>query len=205
MRRTMALISADEELGKRDDDYKYSKKVPPVASWQHRQAPMRRSIKRIVIGLGILVLAYVFIKNMPTDVQQRRGLRPQYGGIPKADTAGQGGILDDSAKPQRSSQHSASTLEKVQEYDGPIRFYELAATLQASSDKTNGASKFNNNLLFAAASAKSAANLIPFACEMASAKRNTVHFAMLGKDDISMEMLKNVNSVDKDCEITFHG
>jgi hypothetical protein len=39
---------------------------------------------------------------------------------------------------------------------------------------------------------------------MATRERNYVHFALMGRDDISMDILKSVNGV-KDCKIIFHG
>jgi hypothetical protein len=36
-------------------------------------------------------------------------------------------------------------------------------------------------------------------------ERNFVHFALMGRDDISMEMLKSVNGVTNECKIIFHG
>jgi hypothetical protein len=32
-----------------------------------------------------------------------------------------------------------------------------------------------------------------------------VHFALMGRDDISMDILKAVNGVTKECKIMFHG
>ena len=59
--------------------------------------------------------------------------------------------------------------------------------------------------LFAAASLKSASILLPIACEMSIRGMNQVHFALLGRDDISMDILKSVNGITKECKITYHG
>jgi hypothetical protein len=40
---------------------------------------------------------------------------------------------------------------------------------------------------------------------MAMQDRNYVHFALAGRDDIDMEVLKSVNGIGKDCKIMFHG
>lgn len=32
-----------------------------------------------------------------------------------------------------------------------------------------------------------------------------MHFALLGRDDISMDILKSVNGVANECKIIFHG
>jgi hypothetical protein len=53
---------------------------------------------------------------------------------------------------------------------------------------------------------KSASILLPIACEMAVRDKNYVHFAFMGRDDISMDVLKSVNlGHPKDCRIMFHG
>lgn len=59
--------------------------------------------------------------------------------------------------------------------------------------------------LFAAASLKSAAILLPIACEMAIRERNFVHFALMGRDEIDMGILQSVNGITKECKIMFHG
>ena len=47
--------------------------------------------------------------------------------------------------------------------------------------------------------------LLPIACEMAIRERNYVHFALMGRDDISMEIVKSVNGIGLECNIMFHG
>ncbi len=59
--------------------------------------------------------------------------------------------------------------------------------------------------LFVAASLTSAANLLPIACDTSIRGRNYVHFALMGRSDISMEILESVNGIGKDCGIVFHG
>jgi hypothetical protein len=39
---------------------------------------------------------------------------------------------------------------------------------------------------------------------MAIRERNYVHFALMGRDDISMDILKSVNGLTKECKIIFH-
>ena len=63
----------------------------------------------------------------------------------------------------------------------------------------------NHYQLFAAASLKSASILLPIACEMSIRGTNTVHFALMGRDDISIDELKSVNGITNDCKIAYHG
>ncbi|KAK4193760.1 hypothetical protein QBC35DRAFT_371239 [Podospora australis] len=88
-------------------------------------------------------------------------------------------------------------------FDGPILFRKLAATLQAISD-TQGYQAVNKNVLFAAASLKSASVLLPMACEMGAELRSYVHFALLGGSEIGMEELRAVNGIDESCQVIFH-
>lgn len=32
-----------------------------------------------------------------------------------------------------------------------------------------------------------------------------MHFALMGRDDIAMDILKSVNGITKECKIMFHG
>ena len=91
-------------------------------------------------------------------------------------------------------------------YDGQIRFQALRETLLASQ-RMGGNKWTNKNVLFAASNLKSAATLLPMACEMARRKKNNVHFAFLGRDEISMKELLEVNGVDPTCAtfVSVHG
>ena len=60
-------------------------------------------------------------------------------------------------------------------------------------------------MLFAASNVKSVTILLPMACEMATFKRNSVHFVFVGRDEISMDILKEINGYTEDCDIMFHG
>jgi hypothetical protein len=40
---------------------------------------------------------------------------------------------------------------------------------------------------------------------MAIRERNHVHFSLMGRDDISMDILRSVNGITTDCKIIFHG
>jgi hypothetical protein len=63
----------------------------------------------------------------------------------------------------------------------------------------------NKNVLFAAASLKSAALLLPLACDMGNELRNYVHFALFGGSEITVENLRSINGLDTSCQVIFHG
>ncbi|KAG0652963.1 hypothetical protein D0Z07_0477 [Hyphodiscus hymeniophilus] len=198
------LFPGDEELGKKDDDHKPGARTPLGISWQHRRiayGPHKRNLKRAALGLVVLIFLYYFFKNMPTDLENPRP-RLRYD-----QSAGSGSAARSGTTPAQGSNQKAG-LEEVADisqhyFNGPIKFYQLATTLHAAS-RTKGSESVNQNILFAAASLKSASILLPIACEMAIRGRNHVHFALMGRDDISMDILKSVNGLSKDCKIIYH-
>ncbi|KAH8678921.1 hypothetical protein BGZ60DRAFT_402153 [Tricladium varicosporioides] len=200
------LFAGDVELGKKDDDHKQGVKSPLGIIWQQRRiphGPHRRSIKRLALGILTLVALYYFFKNMPTDLKPPRS-RPNYG------PPSTGAVPVIPSRKQPPSSQADTHLEKgkhsekvVKDFNGPIKFYKLAASLHAVAN-TRGSELVNRNVLFAAASLKSAATLLPIACEMAQKKRNYVHFVLMGRDEIAMDILRNVNGITKECNIIFH-
>lgn len=196
------LFPGDEELGKRDDDHRPGGKKNPLGlAWQHRRmgvshGPHKRTLKRIALGILALIALYYFFKNMPTDLENPSN-RPHY--IPNTGSA-------PPAKrphPVPGSKPSKEDAPVLHDFNGPIKFYQLAHTLH-SVYQTGGSALVNSNVLFAAASLKSAAVLLPIACDMAIRGRNYVHFALMGRDDIAMDILKSVNGITKECKIMFH-
>lgn len=89
-------------------------------------------------------------------------------------------------------------------YDGPIKFYRLAASLRGIS-KIGGSRSAKMNVLFAGSSLRSIANLVPMACEMANSDRNNVHLAILGRDSLAIGEMLSRNGVDSaTCPIYLH-
>ncbi|KAG9248134.1 hypothetical protein BJ878DRAFT_433999 [Calycina marina] len=203
------LFPSNEELSKKDDDHKPGAKGPMV--WKTTQRAVThlhiRVVKRVALGAIILVAFYLFFLNMPTDLKPPRQ-RPNY--LHSGDTAHKG---HESNPPPPSAGQDASSVKgyidgnripEERTFEGPIKFYELATTLHEVAVKTSGSNVFNRNIVFAASSLSSASILLPLACEMSSQNRNYVHFALMGRDDISIDILKDVNRVTTECKIIFH-
>lgn len=199
--------TVDPELGshKKDDDLyaKGGKKRASSLGWKSApRVPPRKTFKRLGLLVLIAVAAYLFIHNIPTDVGPRRSGRPAYP-IAKAPA-------EAAPKPQAPS--AADTVDEdegeagppIRDYDGPVRFLELAETLHAISG-THGGSTLNKNVLFAASSLRSAGSLLPLACKMGRELRAYVHFALMSRNDIKLDELRAVNGIGKSCEIIFHG
>ena len=89
-------------------------------------------------------------------------------------------------------------------YDGPFELESLIESLQGMA-RSLRFSGHNRNVLFAAATLKSASRLIPMACEMSRWQRNVVHFAYMGRDELPMGQVKQLNGVGSDCEVNWHG
>ncbi|KAL5352237.1 hypothetical protein ACLOAV_002184 [Pseudogymnoascus australis] len=193
------LFPGDEELGKRDDDHRLRTKS--ITAWHYRRWLLRRNMKRIGLTLLALIALYYFVKNIPTDLKQP-SVRPSYDHSPS-----RGGGTLGQRPPSPGKTQPAPTGDKPREeqhwYNGPIKFFELATSLYAIT-RAKGGTDFNKNVVFAASNLKSAATLLPLACEMARWKRNDVHFAFMGRDEIPMKTLEQVNGVTADCNVRMH-
>ncbi|KAH7030833.1 uncharacterized protein B0I36DRAFT_431083 [Microdochium trichocladiopsis] len=88
-------------------------------------------------------------------------------------------------------------------YNGPLRFAKLAVSLRGIG-ATKGNLPDNKNVLFAVSSLKSAATLIPMACEMGLELRSYVHVAIMGRSDIHLTELKKINGADESCSLIYH-
>jgi hypothetical protein len=215
------MFAGDEELGKKDDDHKPGNMNPwsPSAAWS---APSLRyrSRKRWIVGGFALFCLWAFFHYMPPDILEpmnrppdpygngqfippKGPQRPQYAGASP-------GRKSPSKEPPRGPPPGGPKKIKGDEslnhyYDGDIFFFKLPLSLHAIS-RTQGFRRMNRNVLFAASSLKSASVLIPLACEMTkSAANNYVHFAILGRNDLTLDEMLEVNGVDrKECNAYWH-
>lgn len=175
------------------------------------------------IGVVVLICLYVFVKFLPEGVD-RKSTRPIYthnrpvnneskgrppprmgdvtevvGGRSKK-PAGKPTV----SKPSKGGANTAMSEEDAYWYDGPIKFAALRNSLMAAS-AMGGNRWVTQNVLFASSNLKSAAMLLPMACEMSRQKRNNVHFAILGREDMSIADIQEINGVDESCAVTMHG
>lgn len=201
------LFPGDEELGKRDDDHKPRSKTRGGVLWKQLRLPARRNMKRVLGIIVVLVVLYYFFMYISNDVEN-----PEASYIlPSSD-----GTVGMWTKSNTETNHKPVSQSPVNQYhddpgstshqtfNGPIKFLELASSLHALSF-TNGASSVNRNVMFVASSVKSASILLPLACEMSRWQRNYVHFAFMGRDEIPLVRLKEVNGITDGCEILYHG
>lgn len=168
---------------KRHDD-------PQVTRWtlasQMRRCSGTLRRRRIVLALLAVWLLYLFIKNIPTDltpVRDRFDSRYGHLGFPA----------------QPSSAHPYKSLEE--EYDGPVRFFKLGPSLRTFLSEPADQS----NVLFAFANIHSASAVVTAACTMAAHNRSRVHVATLGKEDVALEHVLQINGISlADCPVRWH-
>lgn len=194
------FFTGDKELGKKDDDHRPGVGAALPSSWAPRQSMPAFRRRRYFYALLVILFIYLFIKNIPSDIgpnSQRGDIR-----VPLRRPSSQSVA---SALPSGVPPHpdKPSDAEKYY-FSGPIKFYKLAMSLHSVAGLAghNGA---NKNVLFAASSLRSASEILPLACEMATWKRNDVHFALMGRDDLEVAEIMRLNGLSTECEIHWHG
>ncbi|KAK7218597.1 hypothetical protein V2G26_006600 [Clonostachys chloroleuca] len=196
--RAMSRLWAnDAELAKKDDDH-LAKNGRQSSQWQaSTRLPRRRIIMRLAAYAFVLFIAVFILLRLfrPSDTGAGR-----YTGSDRS--------MYNSLSQQRSNQAGGSgkgsaTKETARTYTGPVKFPALGQSLQAIS-ATGGKQPRNRNVLFATASLKSANSLIPLACKMSRERQNYVHFAFIGRSEISLPDLLKINGEDETCQMIMH-
>ena len=190
-------VSGDEELGKKFDDHRPSDGGGRTSASLPWRAPIRFRKGRIIFAVFICLALYSFFKYLPADFKPTAGPR-----TPARGQSAAGLATAPTGKPPRD--HMQQDEAGKHYFNGPIKFYKLAYSLQ-SIVHTKGFYPSNQNVVFAASSLKSASVMIPMACEMARWRRNNVHIVLLGRDDVSIHGIKEVNAVTADCDVYWHG
>ncbi|KAL5601193.1 hypothetical protein BROUX41_005998 [Berkeleyomyces rouxiae] len=224
--KSLLFDSAADDLGKKDDDLPRQMPASHSATWSpYPRLPARRSALRrlaiLVFGGACLFALFKtltmrhdsvdspFHQGAPMhDLAQSSHLTAfWHGQLPGTPPPRQHGDPVPGASPKHEKSATGAVSQQVvqyeQTYNGPLRFAELGLTL-LNMRKTGGTLVRNKNVLFAAGSYKSAAALIPLACQMSEELKNYVHFALLTKDEMSLDDLKQVNGVRDTCKVIFH-
>ncbi|KAI6777957.1 uncharacterized protein J7T54_002950 [Emericellopsis cladophorae] len=202
-RATSRLWASDEELAKKDDDHlpvRQHQHQGPNGQWQAAvRMPRRRSVARLLAYIAITlflfyVLSQAFTSSPHGDIQ----------GLHRSST------LNGRPPPGRGStgtvgetHDAASSVQKPKTYNGAVKLPSLGQSLHAIAG-TEGKQPKNRNVLFAAASLKSASALLPLACQMALERRNYVHFAFMGRSVVPLQELVKINGIDNTCQMILH-
>ncbi|KAF1992871.1 hypothetical protein P154DRAFT_451657 [Amniculicola lignicola CBS 123094] len=202
-----SILPGDEELGKKDDDH-----IPRAAlrwpAWDMLRAPRRWRRRRILLALAGLYLVYLFVHNIP-DLGESRGWKRGYQPYGRATDAFANQDSDSTTDSEPTGAPPGLSGPKngdspAQTYSGQIRFYRLAVSLHGASH-TGGYRPINRNVLFAISNLQSASTLLPMACEMSKWNRNWVHVAFMGREDIPLDDLLQINGIDKErCPAIWH-
>lgn len=198
------ILPTDEELGKKDDDHKpgASGRVP---LWNFTKTPLRWRRRRILLTLVGLYIVYWLFNNMPdwatlngTTTSIRRPI------VPMTNEDHTQAYNEEPAGPPPGLKAPKDGSPPPREYAGQIRFYRLAESLHGAAH-TNGYRPINRNVLFAISNLKSASTLLPMICEMSKWSRNYVHAAFMGREDIPVGALLEINGIDKEkCPAIWH-
>lgn len=195
----------DPELGvtKKDDDL-YVKGARGSTGWRARGSPRippRKTFKRLGLICLLAAAVYLFVHNIPTDLgpQDKRHPFYAYGGAKKPSPP----IPPISPIPNEIYEQQPPALT-TRDYDGPLRFLNLAESLHAISE-TKGSSQNNRNILYMASTIQSANKLLPIACQMGRELRSYVHFALVSRDEVTVNQLRDINGIGGDCDVIFHG
>lgn len=202
MTPTRMPLRADEEMGKKDDDHRPSDQARFLPSW--RRASTRP--RRIILAVIVLVLFYEFFKHMPTDLGPAAKRYNHAVAQSREDSIAKlvHSDIPDVSKPSVvSSVKEAEPNQEQETYDGKIKFYELARSLPSDKNSRKVASRA---VVFVGSHLRSVSDLLPLACRMASEQLNYVHFVLAGKEEVSIEGIKEVNGIrDNECPLTWHG
>ncbi|KAF7128737.1 hypothetical protein CNMCM5793_003588 [Aspergillus hiratsukae] len=198
---------ADEELGKKDDDHR--PRTGQKQLWRAKQwrAPRPR---RLIIGIILLCLLYLFFKNMPTDLPPAvERLHPGFTQARQSGGKSWPPTMPSSVTPAKGPPPRADSQTNIKEdfyYEGEIRFNALARTLQRFwKPPTRHGGSISRAVVFAGSNLRSVSDLLPLACRMADQKINEVHFVLMGRDDVSIEGIQRVNDINEvDCPIIWH-
>jgi hypothetical protein len=156
--------------------------------------------------LGLFLL-YEFFKHMPTDLAPAADRYNPSAAKLRQETLAQ---LVGSEQPRPAPKTETEPKPKVLEpegkgvfYDGEVKFYELAQSLPRKKYSKDTASRV---VVFAASSLRSVSDMLPLACRMAGQRLNYVHFVLMGKEEISIQGIKQVNGIrDNECPLVWHG
>lgn len=176
----------DEEMAKKDDDH--NSRRPPAQWTAAVRAPRPSWLLRLATYV-LLACAIVFLVCHAAGLGYRHD---RYNDI-----------SPDSDLPQAHLRPPPEAAGQRKVQDGPIQHMNLLTSIRNLITTGGGISR-NRNVLFAAASLQSAATVLPMACSMARELHSNVHFAFMGRSDISMEDLVQINGIDPSCPLLLH-
>ncbi|KAF2180080.1 hypothetical protein K469DRAFT_715707 [Zopfia rhizophila CBS 207.26] len=194
------ILPTDEELGKKDDDHK-PRASGRISRWGLLKTPLRWRRRRILLTVVGLYLVYICINSIPNLWAVRGQTWHQIVPMTNEDH-NQAYDAEPTGAPLGTKTPKGGSPPYA--YTGQIRFYRLAASLHGSAH-TQGWRPTNRNVLFGISNLKSATVLLPMICEMSRWSRNWVHAVFMGREDIPLVDLLEINGIDKEkCPAIWH-
>ncbi|SPN98573.1 uncharacterized protein DNG_01619 [Cephalotrichum gorgonifer] len=211
---SVAAAATDEEMAKKDDDLK----LPAAGSstWSPARIAPRRFLRRLTIAFVFFGVIYLVLGLFrPAVAPEFRDYVPNF---PKYD--GPGLTHFDRVWPPSPPQsephlglHSGHQKVDVEDSAGldsaasrdartSLSLPFLPLTLKGKSPTVDD--ERNTNVLFASSSLRSAAALLPLACEMGRRRHNKVHYAVMNRNEMPISQLKKIHGIDDSCGVTFH-
>lgn len=195
------LWANDEELAKKDDDLNAPQRLRQGAQWQSARVPRRSSVIRLAafslaLFFTMILVFRLFNSAPPAELQSDRYTSHD---LPRFDVPSR-----PEGKKDERVKSKGMDFVPTRTFSGPVKLPALGQSLHGIAG-TNGKQPKNRNVLFAAASLKSAATILPMACQMALERMNYVHFAFMGRSDIDLKELLKINGVDESCQMILHG
>ncbi|KAL5414098.1 hypothetical protein PMIN06_003957 [Paraphaeosphaeria minitans] len=200
-----SMLPGDEELGKKDDDHKPGAARMP--KWTPRSTPLRWRRRRILLAIVGLCMAYLLVKNMPSSGGWTDQITTaEYASAPpgRFNYAHEQAANEEPTGPPPGYRAPRAGEPAPHTFDGQFRFYRLAASLHGASH-TYGYRAVNRNIVFPISSLHSASTMLPMICEMARWSRNYVHAAFMGREDIDVAQILEINGIDQiKCPAIWH-
>ena len=194
-----------EEMAKKDDDL--MRRPAAMPSWTPSRIAPRRSVRRLVLLLAFLAIAYATYSLLQPTTE----FRDYVPNFPKYEYPAPAPFdrvwPPSQPRPEKTRDELAEVAAGVSR-DGrtSLSLPALPATLKEIEAAPGDRDKWDNaNVLFASSSPRSAAALLPLACEMGRQGRNRVHYAVMSRNDMSIQDLKKIHSIDSSCGVTIHG
>lgn len=192
--------ATDEEMGKKDDD---RKPAPAPTAWAPARIPSRRSARRLAVLLAFFGIIY-FTYSMFRPTDEFRDYVPSYPTYEPPGPAQFNRVWPPSSKPLKGGDGAAGQGSSASR-DGKTSLSLPALPSTLKEIEKAGKNEENRHVLFASSSLKSAAALLPLACEMGRQGNNYVHYALMSRGDMPIRKLKKIHGIDDSCGITFHG
>ncbi|OAG10251.1 uncharacterized protein CC84DRAFT_1161230 [Paraphaeosphaeria sporulosa] len=200
-----SILPGDEELGKKDDDHKPGAARMP--KWTPRSTPLRWRRRRILLAVVGLCMVYLLVKNVPSMGGWTDQITTaEYASAPpgRFNYAHEQATNEEPTGPPPGYRAPRVGEPAPHTFDGQFKFYRLAASLHGASH-TYGYRAVNRNIVFPISSLHSASTMLPMICEMARWSRNYVHAAFMGREDVDVARILEINGIDQiKCPAIWH-